>query len=86
MSETLDTKTTVVRDLETALREEGRLCGKYSGMRPHSPDTDVLALAQRFRETGADTIVSLGGGSLTDGVKGVKVVQGYKLRKPEDFK
>ncbi len=46
-----------------------RLVGEHATMRAHSPVEDVLALAQMLRETGAERVVALGGGSVIDGAK-----------------
>jgi maleylacetate reductase len=46
-----------------------KLAGETSAMRAHSPVEDVLALATLLRETQADRVVALGGGSVIDGAK-----------------
>ncbi|WP_456307467.1 iron-containing alcohol dehydrogenase [Paeniroseomonas aquatica] len=46
-----------------------KLAGETSAMRAHSPVEDVLALAALLRETEADRVVALGGGSVIDGAK-----------------
>ncbi|MDB5372147.1 MAG: Maleylacetate reductase [Belnapia sp.] len=46
-----------------------RLVGETSAMRAHSPVEDVLALAALLRETQAQRVVALGGGSVIDGAK-----------------
>ena len=46
-----------------------RLVGEFSAMRAHSPVEDVLALAALLRESRADRVVALGGGSVIDGTK-----------------
>ncbi|SDD82629.1 iron-containing alcohol dehydrogenase [Belnapia rosea] len=46
-----------------------RLVGEFSTMRAHSPVEDVLALAALLRESKADRVVALGGGSVIDGSK-----------------
>lgn len=47
----------------------GRLVGETAAMRAHSPVEDVLALAALLRETRAQRVVALGGGSVIDGAK-----------------
>ena len=46
-----------------------RLVAETAGMRAHSPVEDVLALALLLRESRAELVVCLGGGSVIDGAK-----------------
>ncbi|WP_198369290.1 iron-containing alcohol dehydrogenase [Roseomonas rosulenta] len=46
-----------------------RLAATFATMRAHSPVEDVLALAAMLRESDADLVVALGGGSVIDGSK-----------------
>jgi maleylacetate reductase len=46
-----------------------RLVGETAAMRAHSPIEDVLALAASLRETRAERVVTVGGGSVIDGSK-----------------
>ena len=46
-----------------------RLVAETSAMRAHSPAEDVLALAVLLRESRAELVVALGGGSVIDGAK-----------------
>jgi len=46
-----------------------RLVAESAGMRAHSPVEDVLALAALLRESRAELVVALGGGSVIDGAK-----------------
>jgi maleylacetate reductase len=46
-----------------------RLVAETSAMRAHSPVEDVLALAVLLRESRAELVVALGGGSVIDGAK-----------------
>ena len=41
-----------------------RLAAEHATMRAHSPVEDVLALAALIRESGAERVVALGGGSV----------------------
>ena len=47
-SKTLDSKSALVRDLEEALGEQ--YLGKFSAIREHTPDEDVVALAKKIKE------------------------------------
>jgi len=46
-----------------------RLVAETAAMRAHSPVEDVLALAALLRQSGAERVVALGGGSVIDGAK-----------------
>ncbi len=46
-----------------------RLVAETAAMRAHSPVEDVLALAGLLRTSGAERVVTLGGGSVIDGAK-----------------
>mmetsp|Transcript_29746 Transcript_29746/g.81482 ORF Transcript_29746/g.81482 Transcript_29746/m.81482 type:complete len:462 (+) Transcript_29746:81-1466(+) len=71
VSSSLRKNTSVVRDLERSL---GSSCvGVWDGMPSHSPRAAVMSAARAARAAQADVIVTLGGGSLTDGAKVVRV-------------
>ncbi|KAF5018621.1 hypothetical protein F66182_9413 [Fusarium sp. NRRL 66182] len=46
-----------------------RIVGEYNGITQHTPWDHVFALARDLKETQADLIITVGGGSVTDGVK-----------------
>ena len=48
-----------------------RMAGLYSGVAPHSPVATLDAAVALAKETGADALVSVGGGSTHDTTKGV---------------
>ena len=83
-SKTLDSKSTLIRDLEEALGEQ--YLGKFSAIREHTPDDDVVALAKKIKEVGADTVITFGGGSMTDAAKAVKIALAFDMDKGADFK
>lgn len=60
-------KTSAFADLQNAL--ESKIIGVRRGIAPHTPWTEVFELARDIKAKGADLIITLGGGSLTDGVK-----------------
>ncbi|MGH8518828.1 MAG: iron-containing alcohol dehydrogenase, partial [Panacagrimonas sp.] len=62
-----------------------RFAGMYSGVQPHVPRASVIAAAEQARACGADLIVSIGGGSVTDASKVVALALRHDLRKHEDF-
>src|SRR5207302_6229747 len=52
------------------------LAGVCARIGAHTPRTDVVAAANTAREAGADLIVTLGGGSVTDAAKMVALCLG----------
>lgn len=59
----------MLSQVQAALGEQ--YVGVFAGVRAHTPFEDVSAAAEAVREYGADTIVSVGGGSAIDAGKGV---------------
>ena len=56
-----------VQNLETALAFDQ--VGTWTGVRPHTPWDDLIPVINDMREKEADCLITLGGGSLTDGAK-----------------
>jgi alcohol dehydrogenase class IV len=70
-SGTLNRKTDEVEKVRRAL---GNKCvGTFDTMPAHSPRSAVIAAAAQAREARADLIVTVGGGSITDGAKAVQL-------------
>jgi len=63
--------TAVVDEIVAALGES--CAGVWDGMPAHTPREAVIEAANAARKDGADVIVTLGGGSLTDGAKAVRI-------------
>jgi maleylacetate reductase len=71
VSGTLNRQTDEVESVRRAL---GNKCvGTFDKMPAHSPRSAVIAAAAQAREAKADLIVTLGGGSITDGAKAVQL-------------
>lgn len=74
---TLSEKTSALKRLQAAIEETStKLVGTHVGISPHTPWEEVLQVANETREAFAgkpiserDVIITLGGGSLTDGAK-----------------
>jgi maleylacetate reductase len=66
-SKTLNRKTPVISTLKAALGD--KCVAVYDECIEHSPRTDVLKLAARFKEVQPDLVVTVGGGSPMDTVK-----------------
>ncbi|WP_041799030.1 iron-containing alcohol dehydrogenase [Rhodopseudomonas palustris] len=50
-----------------------RCAGVFDAMPAHSPRSAVIAAANQARAVGADLLVTVGGGSITDGAKAVQI-------------
>ena len=68
-------KTENFTSLQGALGD--KVVGVRKGIKPHTPWDDVLEIVKDIREKGADVIVTLGAGSLTDGAKVISYVSSY---------
>lgn len=77
ISESLSKTTDVVQRLTSALNNDSvKVVGTHIGMRPHTYYSEVLQVLHEVRDSGADAIVTVGGGSLIDGAKGISFVSG----------
>ena len=81
VSHTLNNTTDEIEKVRVAL---GNLCsGTFVRMAPHTPKADVMAATRAAREAGADLIVTVGGGSITDGAKAVRLCLANDIDTPE---
>ncbi|MFT3972085.1 MAG: iron-containing alcohol dehydrogenase [Amaricoccus sp.] len=62
-----------------------RCAGVFSDTRPHVPRDTALAAAAFMRERGADAVISFGGSTQSDTVKGAVWALADDLRAPADF-
>ena len=70
-------------EIEKVRRALGNRCvGTFDRMPPHTPRSAVVAAAEQARELGADLIVTVGGGSITDGAKAVQLCLANDIRTP----
>ena len=60
-----------------------RFAGLFDQMPPHTPRRAVIEAAAAAREAGADLIVTIGGGSVTDGAKAVQLCLANDIRNAE---
>lgn len=70
-SRTLNTSTDEIAKVAETLG--GRFAGVHDHMPSHSPRDAVVACANAARDAGTDLLVTFGGGSTTDGGKGVTI-------------
>ncbi|KAF7331652.1 ATP-dependent DNA helicase PIF1 [Mycena kentingensis (nom. inval.)] len=68
----LYTKTDVVSKIEAILTAQDAFAGVFTEMGEHTPVAGINACIKILEETGADFLVSLGGGSPIDGSKAVR--------------
>ena len=59
--------------------------GTFDAMPPHTPRTAVIAATEQARAADADLIVTVGGGSITDGAKAVQLCLANSIRSPDDI-
>jgi len=62
-----------------------RCVGTFDAMPPHTPREAVVAAAEEARSAGADLIVTVGGGSITDGAKAVQLCLANDVRTTDDI-
>ena len=65
------TQTDVVKKVEGILREQNRYAATFYNIGEHSPISGIRAGADAFKNSGADIIVSVGGGSPIDASKAI---------------
>ena len=61
----------------------GRCAGTFDRMPAHTPRAAVIAATEAARAAQADLIVTIGGGSITDGGKAVQMCLANDIRSPE---
>jgi len=81
VSGTLNRQTDEIEKIRKALG--GRFAGLFDAMPPHTPREGVIAAAEAARAAGADLIVTIGGGSITDGAKAVQLCLANNIRSVE---
>ena len=77
-SRTLARETNAVRAIASALGP--RFAGLHDDMPAHSPREAVVACANAARKAGTDLLVTVGGGSVTDGGKAVTICLEHDIR------
>lgn len=73
VSGSLSRNTDALQRLESALGGN-RVAGVRKGMTPHTLYSELLTIAKDVKKSGADCVVTLGGGSIIDGAKGMVFV------------
>ncbi len=83
VSGTLNRETDVIENIRRTLGPRG--VGTFDAMPPHTPRTAVIAATEQARAADADLIVTVGGGSITDGAKAVQLCLANSIRSPDDI-
>jgi maleylacetate reductase len=81
VSGTLNRQTGEIEKIRKALGS--RCAATFDAMPPHTPREAVIAAAEQARAAGADLIVTVGGGSITDGAKAVQLCLANNVRSIE---
>ncbi len=83
VSGTLNRTTGEIEKIRKALGP--RCVGTFDAMPPHTPREAVIAAAAQARDAAADLIVTVGGGSITDGAKAVQLCLANEVRSADDI-
>jgi len=83
VSGTLNRQTGEIEKIRKALGS--RCVATFDAMPPHTPREAVIAAAGQAEAAGADLIVTVGGGSITDGAKAVQLCLANDVRTVEDI-
>ncbi|GAC1502754.1 MAG: iron-containing alcohol dehydrogenase [Bradyrhizobium sp.] len=81
VSGTLNRNTDQIEKIRSRLGS--RCAATFDAMPPHTPREAVIAAAEQARSAGADLIVTVGGGSITDGAKAVQLCLANDVRTVE---
>ncbi|HMM92927.1 iron-containing alcohol dehydrogenase [Bradyrhizobium sp.] len=83
VSGTLNRQTDIIENIRRTLGS--RCVGTFDAMPSHTPRAAVIAAGEQARAANADLIVTIGGGSITDGAKAVQLCLANDIRNPDDI-
>ncbi|MGB8398868.1 iron-containing alcohol dehydrogenase [Bradyrhizobium sp.] len=83
VSGTLNRETDEIENIRRALGP--RCVATFDAMPPHTPRAAVIAASEQARAAKADLIVTVGGGSITDGAKAVQLCLANDIRSVDDI-
>src|SRR5665647_3899705 len=83
VSGTLNRQTDEIEKIRKGLGP--RCVATFDAMPPHTPREAVIAATEQARAANADLIVTVGGGSITDGAKAVQLCLANNVRTVEDI-
>src|SRR5262249_38737447 len=81
VSNSLNTKPDKIEKVRRALGN--RCVGTFDTRPPHTPRSAVILASEAARAPQADLIVTIGGGSVTDGAKAVQMCLANDIRSPD---
>ncbi len=81
VSGTLNRSTVEIANIRQVLGD--RCAGTFDAMPPHTPRSAVIAATDQARSIDADLIITVGGGSITDGAKAVQLCLANDIRTPD---
>lgn len=82
--QSITTKTPILDEIKTLIGED-KIAYIYSDMKAHVPKTLVLHMAEKMRETKADGILSVGGGSPVDAAKCLAMIMAENIETKEQL-
>jgi maleylacetate reductase len=83
VSGTLNRETDEIEKIRNSLGS--RCAATFDAMPPHTPREAVIAATEQARAVNADLIVTVGGGSITDGAKAVQICLANDIRTADDI-
>src|SRR5664279_6278545 len=83
VSGTLNRETDEIEKIRNSLGP--RCAATFDAMPPHTPREAVIAAAEQARAANADLIVTVGGGSITEGAKAVQLCLAHDVGTVEDI-
>ena len=83
VSGTLNRETDEIEKIRSSLG--ARCAATFDAMPPHTPREAVIAATEQARAANADLIVTVGGGSITDGAKAVQICLANDVRTVDDI-
>ena len=83
VSGTLNRQTDVIDNIRRALGS--RCVSTFDAMPPHTPRAAVIAASEHARAANADLIITIGGGSITDGAKAVQLCLANDVRNADEI-
>ncbi len=83
VSGTLNRETDEIEKIRNSLG--ARCAATFDAMPPHTPREAVIAATEQARAANADLIVTVGGGSITDGAKAVQLCLANDVRTVDDI-
>ena len=85
-SKSLDKESDIVFKLVQKLEEQQQLSGLLTGIEQHTSDSSCIRAANLVRDSGADCVVTLGEGAVTDASKAIRICLTYNIQDASGFR